>query len=101
MWLSQHASPIKSARWVAATNVLATGSWDKTIQYWNLSSPPTPVMKVALPERLYSMDVDGNLLVAATADRQVCIFDLRNPSTPVRVRSAVCPVGSAPCGQQD
>lgn len=84
--VAKHSQPIKAVRWatVGSANALATGSWDKTIQYWDLRSPPAPVMQVSLPERVYSMDCDGRLLVAATADRQILIFDLSNPRAPMR-----------------
>lgn len=41
---------------------------------------PTPIATVNLPERAYSMDTKDNLLVVGTADRQVSIFNLSNPT---------------------
>lgn len=50
-----HDEPIKQVKWIDAPGggLLATGSWDKTIKYWDLRSP-TAVASVVLPERLYS-----------------------------------------------
>ncbi|KAF7728650.1 hypothetical protein EC973_005687 [Apophysomyces ossiformis] len=79
--IAEHAEPIKCAKFLDQNQqILATGSWDKTIKYWDLRSP-TPVGVVQLPERCFSMDTTGNLLVAATADRHVLSFDLNNPTT--------------------
>ncbi|GJJ08117.1 hypothetical protein Clacol_002325 [Clathrus columnatus] len=77
-----HDAPIKSCRWVdaAGSGYLVTGSWDKTIKYWNLQSP-NPIATVSLPERCYSMDVIYPLLVVATAERHIVIIDLNNPQT--------------------
>lgn len=76
-----HDEPIKAAKFLdGQSNILVTGSWDKTIKYWDLRSPQ-PIGTVALPERCYSMDTKGDLLVAATADRSVLIFNLSNPTT--------------------
>jgi len=37
-------------------NMLVTGSWDKTVKYWDLRSP-NPVHTQQMPERVYAMDV--------------------------------------------
>lgn len=58
---------------------MATSSWDKTVQYWDTRSP-TPSLKVSLPERAYAMDVRYPLMVVATAERHIVIYDLKNPS---------------------
>ncbi|CDH51264.1 poly rna export protein [Lichtheimia corymbifera JMRC:FSU:9682] len=60
--------------------ILATGSWDKTIKYWDLRSPQ-PIGTVQLPERCYTMDTVGQLMVVGCAEKSVCIFDLNNPTT--------------------
>jgi hypothetical protein len=41
---------------------------------------PAPIATVNLPERAYAMDTKDNLLVVGTADRQVAIFNLSNPT---------------------
>ncbi|KAF9139553.1 Poly(A)+ RNA export protein [Linnemannia elongata] len=80
---AKHDAPIKSLRWIDGANIVATGSWDKTIKYWDLRGP-SPVSSVALNDRLYSMDAHGPLLVAATADRNISMFDMSNPTVPFR-----------------
>lgn len=76
-----HNEPVKTVKFLdGQANILATASWDKTIKYWDLRSP-NPVGTAQLPERCYAMDTKGDLLVAATADRHVAIFNLSNPTT--------------------
>lgn len=76
-----HDEPVKSVKFLDnQNNILATASWDKTLRYWDTRSP-TPVGTVQLKERCYSMDTKNDLLVAATADRHVLIFNLSNPTT--------------------
>ena len=60
--------------------MVVTGSWDKTIKYWDLRQS-TPVGSLTCEERVYSMDVKGKLLVIATADRHLQVVDLNNPTT--------------------
>ncbi|CUA77045.1 Poly(A)+ RNA export protein [Schizosaccharomyces pombe 972h-] [Rhizoctonia solani] len=82
--VAAHDDAVKCVRWVDAQGgILATGSWDKTIKYWDLRQP-SPIAKVDLPERCFTMDVVYPLLVVGTADRQVLVYDLNNPTTVFR-----------------
>lgn len=78
--VAQHDEPIKCCKFLdQAQQILATGSWDKTVRYWDLRSPQ-PIGTVQLPERCYAMDISGPLMVVGTAEKHVCIFDLNNPT---------------------
>ncbi|ORX49048.1 WD40 repeat-like protein [Hesseltinella vesiculosa] len=79
--VAEHAEPVKSVRFLdQGQNILATGSYDKTLKYWDLRSPQ-PIGTVQLPERCYTMDTTGPLLVVGTAEKHVLLFDLNNPTT--------------------
>ncbi|KYQ91989.1 WD40 repeat-containing protein [Tieghemostelium lacteum] len=77
--VGQHNEPIKELFWIEDKQVLVTGSWDKTIKYWDLRQP-NPALNVDLSERIYAMDCNSPLLVAATADKKIVVYDLNNPS---------------------
>lgn len=78
--VAQHAASIKCSRFIDQ-NVFVTGSWDRTIKYWDLSkNPGQPVVTVNCPERIYCMDVKDCMLVAACADQKIRVYDIRNPS---------------------
>ncbi|KAJ7178690.1 WD40-repeat-containing domain protein [Mycena crocata] len=83
--VAQHDAPIKVVKWVDTpqAGILATGSWDKTIKYWDLRAA-APVATVQLPERCYSFDVQYPLMVVGTAERHIQIFNLTNPTTPYK-----------------
>ncbi|CDO75792.1 hypothetical protein BN946_scf184934.g7 [Trametes cinnabarina] len=83
--VAQHDAPIRVVRWIESPQggVLATGSWDKTVKYWDLRTP-TPVSTVQLPERCYTMDVVYPLMVVGTAERHIQVFNLANPTTPFK-----------------
>ncbi|KAL8746738.1 MAG: hypothetical protein Q9190_001296 [Brigantiaea leucoxantha] len=80
--VAAHDAPVRCARFVDVPNqagqMLVTGSWDKTIKYWDLRQS-TPVASVQCQERVYSMDVVNTLLVVATADRYIDIINLSEP----------------------
>eukprot|EP01126_Amoeba_proteus_P037772 TRINITY_DN3912_c0_g1_i5.p1 TRINITY_DN3912_c0_g1~~TRINITY_DN3912_c0_g1_i5.p1 ORF type:complete len:120 (+),score=19.96 TRINITY_DN3912_c0_g1_i5:397-756(+) len=82
--LQLHDAPVKYVQWINDKNVLLTGSWDKTLRYWDGRSP-TATGIVSLPERLYAADVGGNTVVVGTAERKVLVYDLRNPSTKIPI----------------
>lgn len=77
-----HDAPVKSVRYVECgptnTQVVVSGSWDKTLRYWDMRSPQ-PISTITLPERVYCMDSSQKLLVVGCAERHIAIIDLNNP----------------------
>ncbi|KZV59679.1 Poly(A)+ RNA export protein [Peniophora sp. CONT] len=87
--VAQHDGPVKVVRSIETPqgSIIATGSWDKTLKYWDLRSP-NPISTVTLPERVYTMDVVYPLLVVGTAERHVQIFNLSNPTQPFKTMTS-------------
>ncbi|RQM21060.1 hypothetical protein B5M09_010488 [Aphanomyces astaci] len=77
--IAQHDQPIRSIQHIAQANCVVTGSWDKTVKYWDTRSPQ-PQATVQLSDRVYALDVSYPLMVVATADKQIHCFDLKKPS---------------------
>ncbi|KAK8855312.1 WD40-repeat-containing domain protein [Apiospora arundinis] len=89
--IGSHDAPIRSVRFLDTTtlgasspaHLFATGSWDKTVKYWDLrQQEPLATLKCA--DRVYAMDTKSSLLVIATAERKIHLVDLRNPSVFLR-----------------
>ncbi|KAF1955597.1 WD40 repeat-like protein [Byssothecium circinans] len=59
--------------------MLASGSWDKTVQFWDFTSTTACVAGISCADRVYSMDTRKNLLVIATAERHIHIVNLTKP----------------------
>lgn len=80
--IGAHDAAVRAVRYVECgptnTPVVASGSWDKTLKYWDMRAQQ-PISVVNLPERVYSMDSAQKLLVVACADRHLSIIDLNNP----------------------
>jgi mRNA export factor len=81
--VAKHDEPIRAVRFFQApasnAPMIVTGSWDKTLKYWDLRQP-TAIASLTCKERVYSMDVQKSLLVAATADRHIHVVGLDNPT---------------------
>jgi len=75
--IGQHDAPVKEAFFIDEMNMVVSGSWDKTLRFWNMQQP-TAVATLQLPERVYSMDVKYPLLVVGMADRHVHVYNLQN-----------------------
>lgn len=80
--IGAHDAPVRCVRSVQCgptnTEVVVSGSWDKTLKYWDMRSPQ-PISVIQLPERVYCMDLSQKLLVVGCAEKHVCIIDLTNP----------------------
>ena len=58
-------------------DVLATGSWDRTVRYWDVRNTSSPLHKLTTKERVFAMDTSGDDLVIATAGKHVHLVDLK------------------------
>lgn len=68
---------------------LVTGSWDKSIRYWDIRAPTgTPMGSVSLSDKVYCMDARSPLLVVGTADRKLRVYDMRKPTSVFHEKSA-------------
>nr|QBH73994.1 mitotic checkpoint protein and poly(a)+ RNA export protein [Thermobia domestica] len=75
--VAQHDAPVKTCHWIKAPSYtcLMTGSWDKTLKFWDLRSS-NPIMTITLPERCYCADVDYPMAVVGTAGRGLIVYQL-------------------------
>lgn len=78
---AKHDAPIKemSTAMIGGKNILITGSWDKTLKYWDPTQSNPLVGTVNMPGRVYAMDVKNDALVVGCDERQVCLIDLKSP----------------------
>jgi len=58
-------------------DALVSGSWDRTLRFWDPRSANAQVASYSLPERVYNMDIARNTLVVGMASRLFHIYDVR------------------------
>ncbi|KAJ9642333.1 RNA export factor gle2 [Coniosporium tulheliwenetii] len=81
MQVAAHDQPIRCVKMYndGRNDILITGSWDKTIKYWDFRSQQ-PAATLQLQERCYTMDRRNQLLVVGTADRYINVINLEKPT---------------------
>lgn len=88
-----HDAPIRSVRFFSHPNsnepMIVTGSWDKTIKYWDIRAPTgQPASTLTLQDRVYAMDVKDTLLVVGDADTNIYIVNLNEADKVFRTRNS-------------
>ncbi|CAF0808142.1 unnamed protein product [Adineta ricciae] len=78
--MGYHDNAIRCVHYSPEMNILITGSWDSSIKFWD-SRVPNCLGTCSLPDKVYTLDSAGELLVVGTAQRKVSIWDLRKIST--------------------
>jgi mRNA export factor len=72
--IGSHDADIKSVAYLPS-NLVVSGGWDRKLKFWDTRSP-TPAGTLELPERVYDLDVRGNLMCVATAGRHIITYDV-------------------------
>jgi mRNA export factor len=72
--IGAHDAPIKGVGFIKSSNLVVSGGWDRKLKFWDTRSP-NPAGVFEMPERVYDLDVSGNLLVVATAGRHIIAYD--------------------------
>ena len=77
--IGQHTAPVRCLEHLREQNLLASGSWDRTLRLWDPRLPfgKNCVSLIPLPDKVFSMSQSGTRLVVGTAGRHVMIYDLR------------------------
>ena len=61
-----------------------TGSWDKTIKFWDLRQA-TPIISFNTQEKVYCADVIYPMAVVSTAQRGILVYQLANQPSEFKV----------------
>ena len=78
-----HSAPVKEVAYSAEHGCVISASWDASLRYWDTRAPSAQAT-VALSGRAFCMDVRGTVLVVATSDRMLSVYDTRKPTVPFR-----------------
>lgn len=85
--VGSHDNAIKCVNYCPELNLIATGSWDKTVRLWDARANAC-TGSFSQPDRVYSMSTAGEKLVVATAGRKVWVWDMRNMVSPQQKRES-------------
>ncbi|RZF40514.1 hypothetical protein LSTR_LSTR000393 [Laodelphax striatellus] len=75
--VAAHEAPIKTCHWIKSPqySCLMTGSWDKTLKFWDTRSPK-PMLTINLNHKCFAADVDYPMAVVATSSREIIFYKL-------------------------
>ncbi|TGJ82659.1 hypothetical protein E0Z10_g6097 [Xylaria hypoxylon] len=83
--VGSHSAPVRGVRFVDVPgtqgSIIVSGSWDKTVKFWDTRQQGAAVVTLHCDERVYSLDAKAHLAVIATADLDIHLIDLNNPTT--------------------
>ncbi|KAG6819976.1 hypothetical protein H0H93_006879 [Arthromyces matolae] len=86
--LGAHNDSISSMAYVRDSNMLVSGSWDRTLRFWDSRASSPQQSSHDTPERIYQLDVVNNTLVVAMASRLFHIYDVRKMDAPLQQRES-------------
>ncbi|KIM84438.1 hypothetical protein PILCRDRAFT_6108 [Piloderma croceum F 1598] len=86
--VGQHNDAISCMNYSSESNAVITGSWDRTLRFWDHRSASPQQLSHDLPERVYHMDLTKNTLVVAMASRMFHIYDIRKMDMPAQQRES-------------
>lgn len=76
--LGSHNEAVRCVNWSEETNLCITASWDGNLRTWDpRSTPSNNTLHTPLPGKAFSMDVSGNTVIVACAQRHIVIYDVR------------------------
>ncbi|KAG9221543.1 hypothetical protein CCMSSC00406_0009366 [Pleurotus cornucopiae] len=86
--LGPHSDAVSSICHSRESNSIITGSWDRTVRFWDSRASSAQQSSHDLPERVYHMDIVNNTLVVGMASRMFWIYDIRKMEVPAQQRDS-------------
>jgi len=68
--------------------MLVTGSWDRTLRFWDPRASTAQQSSHSTPERIYAIDSVNHTLVVGMASRLFHIYDIRKMDTVAQERES-------------
>ncbi|KAG7383197.1 mitotic spindle checkpoint protein Bub3 [Phytophthora pseudosyringae] len=82
--LGTHEAAVRHVGYSREFGLAVSGGWDGAVKVFDVrNGDNAQIHEAKLPGKVFAMDVRSHLVAAATADRQVAVFDLRNFAQPL------------------
>jgi cell cycle arrest protein BUB3 len=88
--IGTHDQAIRCVNYSSSSNTVFTGGWDSLVKQWDVRQSKALVSSSTPQDggKIYSMSLVQTKLVAATSNRQVVIWDVRQMNQPEQVRES-------------
>ncbi|CAJ1953443.1 unnamed protein product [Cylindrotheca closterium] len=88
--IGNHDAPVKAVGFLQPSSLVVSGGWDRKLKFWDMRTN-NPVGTLDMPERVYDLDVRGNLMCVITANRRMMIYNVGTPQ-PTLVQNKESPL---------
>ncbi|TPX38029.1 hypothetical protein SmJEL517_g00022 [Synchytrium microbalum] len=85
--LGSHDEAIRIVDYNQKTNMVITGSWDKSVKTWDPRTP-SHLSQTDLPAKVFAMSTADTKVVISMAQRLIHIYDIRNMSETLQQRES-------------
>ncbi|KAK7848185.1 protein rae1 [Quercus suber] len=83
--VAMHDGAVKDIAWIPEMNLLVTGSWDKTLRYWD-TRQSNLMHTQQLSDRCYAFPMQHPLMVVGTTDRNL-ITEFKRITSPLKYQT--------------
>jgi WD40 repeat protein len=85
--IGSHEDAVSCLKTSSHDHSLFSGSWDSYIRQWDVRTN-SKESEVCCFDKVYSIDIHNDTLVAACANRRIYIFDIRKFREPIQIRES-------------
>jgi len=76
--IGAHDQPVSAVRYFKKHDCVVSGSWDGKVKFWQIGNPnPIPIVELKLTEKVYNLDVCGEVMVVGLSNRWIVVYDLK------------------------
>ena len=86
--LGGHSKAVSCMQYNSLCQLLFTGGWDCMVNAWDERSSKGTGSFETLGGKVFSLTTQGSLVVAATSNKQILVYDTRNLAEPLQVRDS-------------
>ena len=86
--IGTHKGTIRHVHYTIDHHLLCTGGWDSTVQFYDTRKRDAVVSSNKCNGKVFGMDVKSHIVVVATSERNVDVYDLRQSKQPMETKES-------------